>query len=102
MIHETDRILLGMSGIDLQGSDTGGIVHCGILKTATLFSIRTHEIQEFHIHLDLMAGNLLFVALPAFPMKGVKSGGAERLPLAFAHITGVRICTGGTVGPAVG
>ena len=63
MVDETDRIFLGMPGIDLEGSDAGRIIHGGILKTVNLFPIRPYEIEKLYVHLDLMAGNLFFVPL---------------------------------------
>jgi hypothetical protein len=52
-----------MPGIDLEGSDTGRIIHGGILKTANFLPISPHEIEKFHISLDLMTWNLFLVAL---------------------------------------
>lgn len=63
IVDETDRIFLGMSRIDLESSDTGRIIHSGILKAANLLPVSTHEIEKFYIHLDLTARNLFFVSL---------------------------------------
>jgi hypothetical protein len=62
MVDETDRILLGMPGTDLAGSDRGRIIHGGILKTANLLPFSSHEIEKFHINLDLMTWNLFLIS----------------------------------------
>jgi hypothetical protein len=52
-----------MPGIDLESSDTGRIIHGGILKTTNLLPISPYEIEKFHINLDVMTWNLFLVAL---------------------------------------
>jgi hypothetical protein len=63
IVDETASIFLGMPGIDLEGSDTGRIIHGGILKTANLLPISLYEIEKLHIKLDLMTWNVFLVAL---------------------------------------
>ena len=57
IIHEIDCVLLGVLWVCLQGSDARGVVNGRILKTFDRFAVFSFEEQEFHIHLDVVAGH---------------------------------------------
>lgn len=63
MVNEIDRILLGMSLVYLQRSNTGCIVDSGVLETTDSLSFSILKPQELDINLDMMAGNCLGVTL---------------------------------------
>lgn len=62
VIHEVDRILLGMLFINLQGANTGGIINCRVLEVPDLMSILGLQIEEFHVDLHVVAWHLLLIA----------------------------------------
>jgi hypothetical protein len=63
IIDKIYGILLGMAGINFQGSDSSGIIYGRILKTTDGLSMGPLELQKLYIHLDMMPGYLLFIAL---------------------------------------
>jgi hypothetical protein len=63
VIDKINGVFLGMAPVYPQSPDSGGIINSGVLKTPNPFSIFSRKEQEFNIHLDVMAGDLLFVAL---------------------------------------
>lgn len=62
IIDEGDGIGLGVSAVDLESTDTGGIIDSGILAAFDCFAIFTSEDQELDVDLNLVAGSLLLVA----------------------------------------
>lgn len=62
MIDEVDRVGLSMFFIDLECTDTSGIINGGILKAACLLTLLSNEGQELNVHLDMMTRDLFVVA----------------------------------------
>lgn len=63
VIHEVDGIGLVVAFVDLQRTDSCRIINGRVLKTPSLGARFIYESQELDVHLDLMPGNLLVVAL---------------------------------------
>jgi len=61
-----DGVLPGVSPADLHGPDAGGIVHVRVLETFHRFSFGEAQVQEFDIHLNVVAWDLLFVSISLY------------------------------------
>jgi hypothetical protein len=55
VIHEIDRILLGMPFINLQSTNTGGIINCCVLEVSNLMPILSLQIKEFNVDLHVVS-----------------------------------------------
>ena len=60
---EVDGVRLGVRAIDFEGADACRIVDRGVLESADLLAASSFECQKLDINLDVVAGNLLVVAL---------------------------------------
>ena len=94
VVDEGDGIGLGVAAIDLERPNAGGIIDGGVLVALGRLAVFSGECQELDVELDLVAGDLLLIALgvylpnpcaPGEPVQAVvsvrscKSGvGAER------------------------
>lgn len=65
MISELDRDLLVVARVGTQHSDASVVIDGGVLMEAFLLSGLAGRLDEIHVHLQLMAGQLLLVTLPS-------------------------------------
>ena len=65
VVNEVDGICLGVAFVDFEGAYTGCVVDGRDLEAPDLLASFPDECQELDIHLDVMAWNLLIVALGA-------------------------------------
>src|SRR5262245_17460690 len=63
VIDEGDRIGLGVSVVDLECPDAGRIINGGVLVTLDRLAVVSLKDQKLHGYRDLVAGNLLLIAL---------------------------------------
>jgi hypothetical protein len=61
-IDKVDRVCLSMFFVDLERSDTSGIVDGHILEAACLLALRSNESQKLNVHLDMVSRHLFDVA----------------------------------------
>jgi hypothetical protein len=73
-----DRNSLVVARIGAQDPQSGAIVDCGVLVVALLLPGLTKWFNEFHVHLQLVAGSLFLVALPP----GLNAFVAPKMPVA--------------------
>ena len=57
MVDELDSCLLVVALVDFQGSDTCRIIDSGILVPFHSSSLSIFQLQELHIHLNVVSGN---------------------------------------------
>ena len=62
IVEKKNGIGLGVLLVNLEGADSSRIVNGCVLKTADSMAVFSLKIQELHIHLDVMARNLLLIA----------------------------------------
>ena len=62
VIHEVDRILLGMLFINLQSTNTGGIINCRVLEVSNLVPILGLQVEKFNVDLHVVTRHLLLIA----------------------------------------
>src|SRR6478672_4583835 len=66
-VHKINGILLAVPVVNVQHPGSGGVVDCGVLEALYLLpSKNIREEQKLHIHLNTVAGHLLFIALKRF------------------------------------
>ncbi len=63
VIDEVDGVGLCVFVVDFEGPDAGCVVDCSILEPADLLPALAGEGEELDVHLDVMTGNLLVMAL---------------------------------------
>ena len=63
VVNKIDRIGLGVPLVNFQSPHACGVIDCSVLVSLDLLPVFSLEYQELHIHLDMMTGNLLIVAL---------------------------------------
>ncbi len=63
IVNEVDGIGLGMSIVDLERANAGGVIDGGVLEPPHGLAGFTFEDEEFDVHLNMMAWHLLVVAL---------------------------------------
>lgn len=63
MINKVDRIGLCVLFVNLQRPNPRSVIDGGVLEAADLHPLFANESQELNIHLDVMSGNLLLIAL---------------------------------------
>lgn len=62
VVGEVDRVGLVVLLVDLQRSDARRVVDCCVLEASYLGPARVNEVEELHVDLDVMPGDLLLVA----------------------------------------
>ena len=80
VVDEVDGVLLGVPVVNLERADAGGVIDRRVLKPPDPSSALCLEIQEGYVDLDVMAGNLLFVAVSV-----------NGTPTSCATVTGVSL-----------
>ena len=79
IVNKIDRALLIVFSVDLECPYTGGVINSRKLKKPNQATIFRPQLQEFDIHLDMMSGDLLLIAMsqyssfPGIPGKPVHS-----------------------------
>jgi len=63
VIDEGDRIGLGMPVVDLECPDAGRIINRGVLVALNLLAVPSLKDQELNVDLDLVARDLVLIAL---------------------------------------
>jgi len=63
VVDEGDRIGLGVPVIDLEGPDAGRIINRSVLVALDRLAVLSPKDQELDVDLDLVAGDLLLIAL---------------------------------------
>ena len=63
VVDEGDRIGLGVPVVDLERPDAGRIINGGVLVALDRLAVLSVKDQELDVDLDLVPGDLLFIAL---------------------------------------
>ena len=63
VVNKVDCISLSVPLVDFQSPHTRCVIDRGVLVSLDLLPVFSFEYQELHIHLDMVTGNLLIVAL---------------------------------------
>src|SRR5215470_1049531 len=63
VVEERDRVLLRVARVDLEGPHPGGVVDRRVLVAADALAALALQRQELHVDLDVMAGDLLLMAM---------------------------------------
>lgn len=59
VVNEVDRARLVVAPVNLERSGPCGIVNGRVLEGTDLGAVSGLDVQELHVHLDVMTGNLL-------------------------------------------
>ena len=77
VFNEVDGIGLGVPLVDFEDADTRCVIDGGVLKATDLLAAFSVEHQKLEVHLNMVAGSLLVVALRLH----LAHAGAPRQPI---------------------